>query len=775
MNALFKSICVPIFFLLWAGTVSAQSPGPLKIDRAHIEDSLSAKVDTMGKTVLLRVREVGKKSGERLAQSGIGMLFAKDSLNREKKIILRDFSIENSLQYIRTQDPLGGKNLLNNLTVNGQLKMYRIPIDLAIANNYNAVRSLRGGENNLFKFEVPRPSFAGVFGADMEKYKNLRATVLGGKNIETVLRDKISAKATAIAGKRLTETPSLSALLNDREAVKNLLAMDEKTVRARIDRAFLNIKSEVADKGAQLRQSVSDSLNNNIAFQKDQLVKEITALKQELSDNGLDAEKIAFFQKIAENKITQKELESFFVRELGKNPRFSWLQRSYSRLSELQAGNFSGQLPGSFLNRDLFLNGVNFSLGTSRGPVRAGISTNRDLGSSKDAGFDNSTFSVPKMYTYISIPTTNFSFGSGKLSWVGAYDRQFSGSLSQTLNALPRNNLVFSVSQSLSLKKAGMLNLDISKSSTQYRDLASLGPDQLLLDKNTNGNYFRDDFLQTMSLGINHALDSKKAGIKSMVYMNYSGAGFQNPGQQGLGNLNMRFGANIKKILFRNLLTISLRSDFKNMPISAVDDAHWKNYNVQLDSRLRISKRSTVSLKYIENGVDRVSSSSVPVYASRKMQADLNSSYKLFGLNSFSHMGLASQRMSNPLLAGSSELLQFNCVQTVVFANFSLNGNLFYNRETSAVPVLGNMLSSDLSVQYRLFGSVSMSTGATYLNNENLARQAGIRQSVQFMLKKHFDITGYADLRKNMVVPLYPDLYSTARAEFSIHYYLDRQ
>ena len=74
-----------------------------------------------------------------------------------------------------------------------------------------------------------------------------------------------------------------------------------------------------------------------------------------------------------------------------------------------------------------------------------------------------------------------------------------------------------------------------------------------------------------------------------------------------------------------------------------------------------------------------------------------------------------------------------------------------------------------------VFRSVSFSTGVTYLDNQNIAKQVGFKQNIQFMLQKHFDVSAFVDLRRNLIKPLYPDLFSTGRAEFSIHYYLDRQ
>ncbi len=497
---------------------------------------------------------------------------------------------------------------------------------------------------------------------------------------------------------------------------------------------------------------------------------------------------MGLLQKFAENKIDKQTLQTYYTGQLNKRPEFSAAQKFYSRIKEFQAGNFGHELPGPLRNQDLFLNGVNFSLKTLRGQVSAGVAANKDIGQPKDIGFNRSTFSYPKLFTFLSVPTSNFAFGSGQLSWVGVYDKQFSSTPTDLgFNAIPRNNLVFTLAQNLKVKDLGKLTVDISKSATQYKNLTTIGPDQLFMDRNTNGNYFRDDFLETMSIGVNHAIDSRKLGLNSNVYVNYSGLGFQNPGQQGLNSTNMRYGGNIKQNLFKNKVTLYVKSDLKNTPISADNSAHWKNYNLQLDSRFRLSKGYTLNFKYVENGVNKISDVRAPVYSSKKIQSDFNANYKIAGHYSFSHVTLGRQTVSNAgtMVAGFDNLtipsleqpdfMMLNYAQNVLFKNFSLIGNLFYNRELSHTAILGNMLNSDVACQFTLFKTISLSSGITYLDNQSIAKQVGIKQNIQLMLKKHFDVSAYVDLRKNLVNPLYPDLFATGRAEFSIRYYLDQQ
>lgn len=81
------------------------------------------------------------------------------------------------------------------------------------------------------------------------------------------------------------------------------------------------------------------------------------------------------------------------------------------------------------------------------------------------------------------------------------------------------------------------------------------------------------------------------------------------------------------------------------------------------------------------------------------------------------------------------------------------------------------MFNGDFSCQYSLL-KMNITSSVTFLDNKDVARQVGIKQNLQLLAGKHFDISAYADLRKNLIQPVYPDLYAAGRGELSIKYYL---
>jgi hypothetical protein len=790
MKTVYRKLTLVIAIFLYGIVVLAQVKQP-KLNVDTLKDRLKSAI-TIDTAKLNKINTVDDRIkaavNEKLKQSALSKALYKDStIKARKKIELKDFMVDNTLQYVATQGVNPLPNYLNRLSFSGQLEIYQVPINLELVNNYNPLNNFKINDQSLFKFDMAKQQFQQLYEADLNKYQNLKDKKFLGQSAQNYLKKGIQDQIQAYLPSEVISNPKLMAYLNNPDAMQELLTLNQQQVEAKLTNVLTNLQAELKNKGETFYANERDSLNLELNKKVKEIAAHVETVKQELNENGLDEKKIALLEKVINKQIGEKELEMLFINELSQQPDLQELHKLYTKISSFKAGNFGSILPGSYLNPELFLNGVSFSIKTQRGPISLGIATNKDIGLPKDQGFNRSTFANPRLLTHVSIPTTNFSFGSGKLSWVGQYDKQLSSNSNLLSTAIPKNNMVFTATQNVNFNDLGKLTIAISKSSIQYKNVIN-GTDQLMLSSTTMGNYFRDDFLETMSLGLNHGFESRKMGLNSNVYFSYSGIGFQNPAQQVIGNMNMRFGGNIKKNFLRNKVTLYVKSDLKNTPISAENNAHWRNYNIQFDSRIRLSKSYTLSFKYIENGVDKINTKEEGVYAGQKLQADFNASYKLGGRYSFSHISVGRQIMDNmaiatiatpknglqPNLAQNSFLLA-NYVQTVVFPTFSLNGNVFYNKQLTSNTLLGDMLNADLACQYSLFKSVSVSSGITYLNNEGIAKQIGLRQNVQMMIKKHFDVNAYLDFRKNLINPLYPDLFATGRAEVSLRYYLDKQ
>jgi len=333
--------------------------------------------------------------------------------------------------------------------------------------------------------------------------------------------------------------------------------------------------------------------------------------------------------------------------------------------------------------------------------------------------------------------------------------------------------------------KLGTVDVNVSKSTTLYNNNYQIGSDIILAQKSGVNIGAANDLFDAVEFGLNHHLDIKAIDMSDNVYFNYSGMGYQNPGNNGYGGARMKMGGNIKKAFNKNKLTFNLRTDIGNMPISYTTADKWKNYQVQLDSRYVVNKKLNLSFKYTANGTSKeVDNVTTPVYSFQKMQVDGNMNYKIGKNFTVSHFSIGKQDYSNAsavaaspagvpagLTTANGSLLTVSYTQSTVINRNSITATLFYNKELSAYSLIGNMLNSDVSYQYQLLGKVNLSSGLTYLNNAGIASQAGVRQTVQLFSGKYFDMDTYLDIRKNLITPLYPDLYSACRAELSLKYH----
>ncbi|EDM35221.1 hypothetical protein PBAL39_13352 [Pedobacter sp. BAL39] len=769
MNKLIAGGTLFILLLFSGSILFGQDKGSL-FSKDSVQKYLDKKIGDRALDSVLK-----NKPKQLLQRTGIDKYLKKDSLKKKPTLGFKDFYIENAGQYVKPETPGPFPSYINNITISGQLMVKGFPLNINLASNYDAFNNFNSLDNKLMKMSFNRNSLTQAYRAKLVEFQHYKQDKLSGRNIEGFLKDKVQQQALDKMKGKAGNQDRMMKILSRPEQVQQLLQLNPAELKQKLY-VMLSDSKATAERSIT---GASDSLRTvsgmNVNQEVDVMFEVIQDFKQDMADNGIDQQKIGLFQKFLDQKITEQDLGDFFVNEMSKEQKFSGLGKYYSKVQTLKAGSFGEPLPGSSMNNDLFLSGFMVTVKTFRGPVTVGLGNSNDLKQPKDLEFSSSLYATPKLFSFVSVPTTNFSVGKGQLSWVGVYDKQFSSTIRQSVNAMPKNNLVFTLSQDLKFNHVGKFTVDVSKSATEYKTLALIGPDQLMIDRNTQGNYFRDDFMETLSLGVNHEFEAPRSGFNSRMYVNYAGLGFQNPGQQAFGNVNLRFGGNLKKKLLQNKLTLNLRSDIKNTPISAETGAHWRNYNVQVDSRYKISKIFNVNLKYINNGVNKVTTASSSVYQSEKFQMDFSANYKMASRQSFSHFTLGKQVMNNVGIATPIDFLTANYAQTVMFNGFSLTGNVLYNKELNTQEAIGNLLNTDAACQYTLFRTLNLSSGVTYLNNAETAEQIGLRQNIQMMVRKHFDINAYVDVKKNLINPLYPDLYSTGRAEFSIRYYFDRQ
>jgi len=531
-------------------------------------------------------------------------------------------------------------------------------------------------------------------------------------------------------------------------------------------------------------------LNSDI----DDAAEAIAGIKEALASKGLDVKKILLMQKYQQTGgagFAPEAANSF----LSQQPQ-GMAQQLFSHLDALKVGAFGNQPSGGVENQDVFMKGAHVTVKSGGIPLTFGYGSVNDISSSKDNQFQGSVYNQSRNITYIGAELKRAGAGNLKLSVISSESRGLNNS-SYVMPALSSNNVALTLSKSLDLGKFGDFGFDVSKSSTVYSNKYQVGAEAILDQKGGLNYNLNNDLFQSLSFGVDHHMEYRDLDASDNLYFKYSGMGYQNPATNGFGGAKMKFGGNVRKAFYGNKLSVNVRTDITNMPISYTSTDRWKNYQVQLESRYQVNKKVNISLKYITNEtgkqVDGINSS---VYSFQKIQFDGNASYKIGKYHTVSHVTIGNQAISNSFApqAGSiintslqtspgsslpnnnfatqngANLLMVNYTQSTIIHQNVLTANIFVNRELSAYKLIGNMLNSDVSYQFILFGKLNMSSGVTYLDNTGVARQAGVRETLSLMAGKRFNVETFIDIRKNIIRPLYPDLYANYRAQLNVSY-----
>lgn len=506
------------------------------------------------------------------------------------------------------------------------------------------------------------------------------------------------------------------------------------------------------------------------------VAESILSVKKELGRNGLDIRQMLAMQQYLENGSAFSGM-SEFSNLINSGSPVNAAQKILGRFDALKFGAYSHHIPGGVGNQDIFLKGGHITVKSGIVPLSFGYGSVSDINALKDQGFQNSAYNQSRNVAFIGAELKQPGRGSVKLSVVSAVGHGLQKS-AYSMPAISSNNVAYTLSKELRMGRLGTLDMDVSKSTTLYSNKFQPGSEALLDSKNGMQYDLGRDLFQSSSFSVNHSLELPALGASDKIYFSYAGIGYQNPANNGFGGAKMKMGGNVRKSFDRNKLTFTVRTDLGNMPISYTSDDRWKTWQFQVETRYKVNRQTNLSLNYTTNGTDKqIDGISSRVYAFQKMQLNGNTRYRIGKHFSVSNFGVGTQAISSPAAGvaqgGNSRLLLINYVQSMVIKKDVLTFNMFYNRELTGVKLIGNMLNTDLSYQYMLFGKLNMNSGLTYLENTGIIKQVGVRQNIMLLSAKSFDLGTSVDVRKDLIKPLYSALYPSCRAEINLRYHLN--
>lgn len=492
-------------------------------------------------------------------------------------------------------------------------------------------------------------------------------------------------------------------------------------------------------------------------------------LKTDLQRNGFNVSQLLEMQQLMGSASAASGLTELQNRYFQKTPA-GFLQQLTYVLSGFKAGSFGANIPGSTHNEDMFISGANLKLKSRAIPITIGYGAQNDIKGLKDEQFQSTVFTEPRKIGYLTTELKERWGGSLKISFIGAFNQQTSNSIYSS-PMISSNNVALTLSKYMPMGKLGNAIIDISKSTTIYPNNFVAGSEAVL---NRKGGIIAEPFYQSLSLGINHQLEVESAGMTNEVYFNYAGTGYQNPGNNGFGGAETRFGGKVRKSAYNNRILLELRSDFRNRPISYINSDKWQSFQLQFNVRYKASKKVSMDVQYSTNTTSKkVGQVSQSAFGLQKLQFNGNANYKIGTNYSNSHLSIAGQNISNGYLAQSGgKLLMLNYSHILLVKKQTFTLNMLVNKELSAYQLLGDLLSTDVAWQFPAGKSLRLTSGVTYLNNKGLAHQAGVKEGLQWTTGR-FDISSTIDLRKNLITPRYADLYSAVQADMTISYHFN--
>lgn len=722
----------------------------------------------------LRIDSLTAKFSELVSQHTASFF---QKLKEEKKNALTRGSLKFNLSAennygVQQQDARSKtERTLNQAGVKGGIEIAGFPVSLEYSNNYYRTGNLRY-RDNLFRVNFDKEVFSG-FSKGRLPANSLKVN-LRVPDISSEIKKSVAATLGSLYRNRnISQFSSIMEYINDPANALELLDMDEAALRKLLQSKLTKpavLKNTTT--GTTLKsKSVAETSRRRI----DTIVHTVSALKKELKKAAWTIQKIRSVEKYLANEDLNFSDLSMLGELIEGNGKSRYSDSFLSKINMLKLGSFGNNISSSMADQDILMRGGHIAVHTRRGPVVLGYGTNEDVGLTKDAGMQSSVYSSPQKLAYLSIGTNNSAYLKGKFTWINSIS---AGQLNERFNvsSLPRNTVGLTINQSVNLNKMGKLNVDLSKSANVYRNALEPGAERILEHRNFFNDYLFDSSFQTLAVGISHQGEIAPWNLSNNFYMNYSGLGYQNPVVTGISPVRFKLGGNLKKRFFNNKVSLNLRTDLRNTPMNSGTDDKWKNYQFQLDSRFRISRKFNFSLKYSENGMAKqLSGVNTTIYSSTKFQVSGNANYKLWKLQNSSNLNIAYQNLSNSqLLTMPGNFMNANYSHSMIMGQSSLSANVFYNKEMSAYELIGDLINGEISYQYPFLDELNLSTAINYLENDQIIKQYGVRQSLQVLSAKNFDFNASADIRKNLIAPVYPELYPACQVELSLKYYLNK-
>jgi hypothetical protein len=602
-------------------------------------------------------------------------------------------------------------------------------------------------DDNLLKFNFDKDAYLKKIDAHVRKNYDLKKYFLDDIDFRGQLQ--------SFVGEKLKSFENMGDSLSSLVKPEQVIYLDSMQLR--------NVLHENVMKDP-LRPSADSTLDRYMARLLD--------LKKELG-GGLEIKDMLNSQHAVRSNLGKWMQDPASTTRIAQNlVPMSGLQRFFMKVKDLNLGNIAANASKGTVS-DLFMTGMAGSLLSKNNYLMTAIGKTREI-RGMDAGLDATMNAPARSLQFVRLGKGDLGNGHSHLSVLNANSRNEPGR-APNVHALMQNTFVGAVSKEIDLGEYGKIEAELSKSANRTGGNGPSSQDHAAMTKAAVANFF-DDFFVTISTGLSYSGSVKEWGTTHTVYFNYSGMGYNNPGNPYARRGMIQYGLNLKRSWLKNRAVIQLRSDVKNMERSAVSGSQWKNYNFSLNGRYRLSRKLTLSSRLMQSQMNTVSDKySDAVFTNRKISFSSSWNGKTGNLPFFNQASLGLQQMNYITAAAPINSLFIN---TQVSHTIPINGKMiaatiFYNRDLKNAAVYSNLLNMDAGYHYTLLKILQCGSSLTFLDNKDVVRQIGIRQQAAAQLLKRWNVNVSVDARKDLINSAQNYLYGNFRTELSLHYQLN--
>lgn len=635
----------------------------------------------------------------------------------------------------------------NNVQLHDQLTIGSIPINLNYANVAGYSQFGPGLEgDHLVKFKFDKDAYLSRINAHIQEHYNLRKYFLDDIDFKAHLKSFVDDRMKSLQAGQL----ELQKIVN----ADQLIHLDS-----------IQLRNLVFDK------TRGDSLKALADTALEKYYSDLLQLKEELG-TGLQMDKMLKGQHDIRNSIDRWMSNPSNIQGVaGDLLPMSGLQRFFMKIKDMNIGQIGADASKGTVS-DLFMSGAAGSFLSKNKYLMTAIGNTREM-NPRDIGLDATLIAPSKSMQFVRLGKGDLGAGHTHFSALNANARNAAGRAPNVM-ALAQNTFVGAFSKQLDLGAFGRIEAEFSKSSNVTGG-SGAGQEHAAVSKAAVAHFF-DDFFITASAGLNYSGAIDKLNLKHSVYFNYSGLGYNNPGNPYARRGTFQYGLNLKRTWLKNRASVHLRTDVRNMAKSVVTGSQWKNHTLSLDGRYRMSHKLTFSGRLHQSRMNAVSEhGSDAVYINRKVSFSSQVNGKMWRLPFAGNAMLGLQQLNYESLYQPvrSLFVNTNISHSIILGSRMISTNIFYNRDLKGAAIYSDLLNIDAGYSYSVLKILQCSSGLTYLDSKSVVRQIGVRQQLGARLLKRWTTNVSMDLRKDLLTTPQNYLYGNFRTEMSLQYQLN--